>query len=149
VARADTLAGARTPVKKAAQALGPGFITCAADDDPSGIGTYSVAGSSLGLAALWTALLAFPFMAAVQNICSRLGQCSGMGLAGILKEHYPRWVLYPAVAVVVAANVVNVGADLGAIADAAGIVIGAPVPWLVIPIAAALHGSSCGSRRST
>ncbi len=138
MSRADQVARERDPVKKAALLLGPGFITGAADDDPSGIGTYSVAGASLGLAVLWTALLTFPFMAAVQNICSRLGQCSGMGLAGILKEHYPRWVLYPAVALVVVANVVNVGADLGAIADAAGIVIGAPVPWLVIPIAAAL-----------
>ena len=77
-------------------------------------------------------------MAAVQNICSRLGQVSGSGLAGILKEHYPRWVLYPAVALVVVANIVNVGADLGAIADAAGIIIGTPVPWLVVPIALGL-----------
>src|SRR5437879_11051624 len=118
--------------------IGPGFIAGASDDDPSGIGTYAVAGASFGLATLWTALLTFPLMAAVENICSRLGLVSGTGLAGILKEHYPRWVLYPAVALVLIANVVNVGADLGAIADAAGIVIGAPVPWLVIPIAAAL-----------
>ena len=136
--RADQVARETHAVKKAALLLGPGFITGAADDDPSGIGTYSVAGASLGLATLWTALLTFPFMAAVQNICSRLGQCSGSGLAGILKEHYPRWVLYPAVALVVTANVVNVGADLGAIADAAGTVIGAAVPWLVVPIAVAL-----------
>lgn len=136
--RARQIKRERRTVKKAALLLGPGFITGAADDDPSGIGTYSVAGASLGLATLWTALLTFPFMAAVQNICSRLGQCSGMGLAGILKEHYPRWVLYPAVVLVVVANVVNVGADLGAIADAAGIVIGTQVPWLVIPIALAI-----------
>jgi NRAMP (natural resistance-associated macrophage protein)-like metal ion transporter len=125
-------------VKKAALLLGPGFITGAADDDPSGIGTYSVAGASLGLATLWTALLTFPFMAAVQNICSRIGLISGTGLAGILKEHYPRWVLYPAVALVVVGNVVNIGADLGAIADAAGIVVGTPIPWLVVPIALGL-----------
>jgi NRAMP (natural resistance-associated macrophage protein)-like metal ion transporter len=136
--RAQQVAEERHPVKKAAVLLGPGFITGAADDDPSGIGTYAVAGASLGLATLWTALLTFPFMAAVQNICARLGQVSGTGLAGILKEHYPRWVLYPAVALVVVANVVNVGADLGAIADAAGIVIGTPAPWLVVPIAVGL-----------
>ena len=136
--RAEQIQRETRPVKKAALVLGPGFITGAADDDPSGIATYSVAGASLGLATLWTALLTFPFMAAVQNICARLGQCSGSGLAGILKEHYPRWVLYPAVALVVVANVVNVGADLGAIADAAGIVVGTPVPWLVVPIAMAL-----------
>jgi len=138
VTRAEQIAREKRPIKKAALVLGPGFITGAADDDPSGIGTYSVAGASLGLATLWTALLTFPFMAAVQNICSRLGQVSGSGLAGILKEHYPRWVLYPAVALVVVANIVNVGADLGAIADAAGIIIGTPVPWLVVPIALAL-----------
>ncbi|HEX9267639.1 MAG TPA: Nramp family divalent metal transporter [Candidatus Limnocylindria bacterium] len=136
--RADQVARETHAFKKAALLLGPGFITGAADDDPSGIGTYSVAGASLGLATLWTALLTFPFMAAVQNICSRLGQCSGSGLAGILKEHYPRWVLYPAVALVVTANIVNVGADLGAIADAAGTVIGTAVPWVVVPIAVAI-----------
>ncbi len=136
--RAEQIQRETQPVKKAALLLGPGFITGAADDDPSGIATYSVAGASLGLATLWTALLTFPLMAAVQNICARLGQCSGSGLAGILKEHYPRWVLYPAVALVVVANVVNVGADLGAIADAAGIVVGTPIPWLVVPIALAL-----------
>ena len=136
--RAEQVTRESHPVKKAALLLGPGFITGAADDDPSGIGTYSVAGASLGLATLWTALLTFPFMAAVQNICARLGQVSGSGLAGILKEHYPRWVLYPAVALVFVANVVNIGADLGAIADAAGIIVGTPVPWLVVPIALGL-----------
>jgi NRAMP (natural resistance-associated macrophage protein)-like metal ion transporter len=138
VTRAEQVARERHPVKKAVTLLGPGFITGAADDDPSGIGTYAVAGASLGLATLWTALLTFPFMAAVQNVCSRLGQVSGTGLAGILKEHYPRWVLYPAVALVFVANVVNIGADLGAIADAAGIIVGTSVPWLVIPIALGL-----------
>jgi NRAMP (natural resistance-associated macrophage protein)-like metal ion transporter len=133
--RAEEVAREKHPIKKAVKLLGPGFITGAADDDPSGIGTYAVAGASLGLATLWTALLTFPFMAAVQNICSRLGLISGTGLAGILKEHYPRWVLYPAVGLVFVANVVNIGADLGAIADAAGIVVGTPVPWLVLAIA--------------
>src|SRR5881397_465754 len=109
--RAEQVAREPDPVKKAALILGRGFITGAADDDPSGIGTYAVAGASLGLATLWTALLTFPFMAAVQTVCARLGQVSGTGLAGILKEHYPRWVLYPAVTLVVVANVVNVGAD--------------------------------------
>jgi Mn2+/Fe2+ NRAMP family transporter len=77
-------------------------------------------------------------MAAVQNVCARIGLVAGTGLAGILKEHYPRWILYPAVGLLVGANVVNVGADLGAIADGAGIVIGTPLPWLVVPIAVAL-----------
>src|SRR6266566_3521086 len=136
--RAAQVAGERDPVRKAAALVGPGFITGAADDDPSGIGTYAVAGASFGLATLWTALLTFPLMAAVENICSRLGLVSGTGLAGILKEHYPRWVLYPAVALVFVANVVNIGADLGAIADATGIIVGSPIPWLVVPIALGL-----------
>src|SRR2546423_12984331 len=136
--RADQVARERDPVKKAALVLGPGLTAGAADDDPSGIGTDSVAGASLGLATLWTALLTFPFMAAVQNICSRLGQVSGMGLAGILKELYPRWVLYPAVALVVVPNVVNVGADLGAIADAAAALIRTAGSPLGVPIAPAL-----------
>ena len=138
--RAEEVAREKHPIKKAVKLLGPGFVTGAADDDPSGIGTYAVAGASLGLATLWTAVLTFPFMAAVQNICSRIGLISGSGLASILKEHYPRWVLYPAVALVFVANVVNIGADLGAIADAAGIIVGMPIPWLVIPIALALLG---------
>ena len=136
--RATQVAGERDPIRKAAALVGPGFITGAADDDPSGIGTYAVAGASFGHATLWTALLTFPLMAAVENICSRLGLVSGTGLAGILKEHYPRWVLYSAVALVFVANVVNIGADLGAIADAAGIIVGTPIPWLVIPIALGL-----------
>jgi NRAMP (natural resistance-associated macrophage protein)-like metal ion transporter len=136
--RAEKIRRERDPTKKAAMVLGPGFITGAADDDPAGIGTYAVAGATLGLATLWTALITFPAMAAVQNICARLGLVAGTGLAGILKEHYPRWILYPAVALVVTANTVNVGADLGAIADAVGIVMGTPVPWLVVPIAVAI-----------
>src|SRR5437879_12828617 len=120
--------------------IGPGFIAGASDDDPSGIGTYAVAGASFGLATLWTALLTFPLMAAVENICSRLGLVSGTGLAGILKEHYPRWVLYPAVALVFVANVVNIGADLGAIADAAGIVTGSHVLLLVVTIGLGVVG---------
>src|SRR5213593_780771 len=79
-----------SPIKRFLKVLGPGLITGASDDDPSGIGTYAVAGASLGFAALWTALVTFPLMAAVENICSRLGLVSGTGLAGILKEHYPR-----------------------------------------------------------
>src|SRR5207302_6112520 len=122
--RAQQVARERQPIKKAALLLGPGFITGAADDDPSGIGTYSVAGASLGLATLWTALLTFPLMAAVQNICARLGLVAGHGLAGILRRNYPRPVLYAAVAIVLVANTINLGADLGAIADALGIVSG-------------------------
>src|SRR5438067_3266987 len=91
-------------LRRALDVLGPGFITGASDDDPSGIGTYAVAGASMGFAALWTALFTFPMMAAVQLICARVGLVSGMGLAGVLKRHYPRWLLYPAVVALLIAN---------------------------------------------
>jgi NRAMP (natural resistance-associated macrophage protein)-like metal ion transporter len=125
----------RNPIKKVGKILGPGFITGASDDDPSGIGTYAVAGASLGLQALWTALLTYPLMAAVQNICARLGMVSGHGLAGVLREHYPRAVLYGAVALLFVANTINVGADLGAIADAVHLLTGIAALWLVVPVA--------------
>lgn len=123
------------PVKRVGAVLGPGFITGASDDDPSGIGTYAVAGASLGLQTLWTALLSFPLMAAVQNICARIGMVSGQGLAGVLREHYPRPVLYGAVILLFGANTINVGADLGAIADAVHAITGVPAGWLIAPVA--------------
>jgi NRAMP (natural resistance-associated macrophage protein)-like metal ion transporter len=119
---------------KLARILGPGLITGASDDDPSGIGTYAVAGASLGLATLWTAVVTFPLMAAVETICARLGLVSGMGLAGILRARYPKWVLYPAVLALVLANTINIGADLEAIADAVAVLVGRPVNWLVVPV---------------
>ena len=123
------------PVKKIGRMLGPGFITGASDDDPSGIGTYAVAGASLGLQTLWTALVTFPLMAAVQNICARIGMVSGQGLAGVLRDHYPRAVLYGAVVLLFGANTINVGADLGAIADAIHLLVGIQAIWLIVPVA--------------
>jgi NRAMP (natural resistance-associated macrophage protein)-like metal ion transporter len=98
--------------------LGPGLITGAADDDPSGISTYSVAGASYGYATLWTALLSFPLMAAVQLMCARLGMVTGCGLASVIRSRYPRWVLWLACGLVIIANIFNIGADLGGMADA-------------------------------
>lgn len=98
--------------------LGPGLITGAADDDPSGISTYSVAGASFGYATLWTALLSFPLMAAVQLMCARLGMVTGRGLASVIRNRYPRWVLWLACGLVIAANMFNIAADLGGMADA-------------------------------
>jgi NRAMP (natural resistance-associated macrophage protein)-like metal ion transporter len=106
--------------------LGPGLITGAADDDPSGISTYSVAGAAYGYAGLWTALFSFPLMAAVQLMCARLGMVTGRGLASVIRTRYPRWVLWPACALVVIANVFNIGADLGGMADAMHMVTGVP-----------------------
>ena len=135
---AAAIAHERNPLKRAVKILGPGFITGASDDDPSGIGTYAVAGASLGLAMLWTALLTFPLMAAVQNICARIGMVCGTGLAGVLRERYPQPILYAAVGLVAVANTINVGADLGAVADAVHVVVGVATVWLVVPVAAAI-----------
>jgi NRAMP (natural resistance-associated macrophage protein)-like metal ion transporter len=135
---ASKISHERNPIKKAAKILGPGFITGASDDDPSGIGTYAVAGATLGLAMLWTALLTFPLMAAVQNICARVGMLSGVGLAGVLRRHYPRPVLYGAVLLLFCANTINVGADLGAVADAVHILTGLKATWLVLPVAVSI-----------
>src|SRR2546421_988365 len=101
----------RNPVKRFFKMLGPGLITGASDDDPSGIGTYAVAGASLGFASLWMALATFPLMCSVQYICARVGMVNGMGLAGVLRRHYTRWLLYPAVAALLIANTINAGAD--------------------------------------
>ena len=106
--------------------LGPGLITGAADDDPSGISTYSVAGASYGYATLWTALLSFPLMAAVQLMCARLGMVTGCGLASVIRTRYPRWVLWFACGLVIVANVFNIGADLGGMADAMQMISGIP-----------------------
>ena len=106
------------------QELGPGLITGAADDDPSGISTYSVAGASLGYTGLWTALFSFPLMTAVQLMCARLGMVTGRGLAAVIRTRYSPWVLWPACAILMIANVFNIGADLGGMADATQMVTG-------------------------
>jgi NRAMP (natural resistance-associated macrophage protein)-like metal ion transporter len=98
--------------------LGPGLITGAADDDPSGISTYSVAGASFGYATLWTALLSFPLMAAMQLMCARLSMVTGCGLASVIRTRYPRPILWLACSLVIIANIFNIGADLGGMADA-------------------------------
>ena len=104
--------------------LGPGLITGAADDDPSGISTYSVTGAAYGYAPLWTALFSFPLMAAVQMMCARLGMVSGRGLAGVVRHRYSRFVLWGACALLVTANVINIGADLGGMAQVTAMITG-------------------------
>jgi NRAMP (natural resistance-associated macrophage protein)-like metal ion transporter len=111
-------------VRKFFAELGPGLITGAADDDPSGISTYSVTGASFGYAPLWTAIFSFPLMASVQMMCARLGMVTGLGLAGVIRRQYPRWVLWGACSLLIIANVVNIGADLGGMADATAMVTG-------------------------
>ncbi|MBI2018176.1 divalent metal cation transporter [Candidatus Daviesbacteria bacterium] len=100
------------------KALGPGLTTGAADDDPSGIATYSQAGSKFGFGLLWTAVFSFPLMAIVQEMCARIGLVTGRGLAGNIRVYYPKWVLYICTALLFGANSLNIGADLGAMARA-------------------------------
>jgi NRAMP (natural resistance-associated macrophage protein)-like metal ion transporter len=104
--------------------LGPGLVTGAADDDPSGISTYSVTGAAFGYAPLWIALFSFPLMVSVQLMCARLGMVTGKGLAGVVRARYPRSVLWGACALLIVANVVNIGADLGGMAEATELVTG-------------------------
>ena len=111
-------------LKRSFAILGPGLITGAADDDPSGISTYSVAGAAYGYATLWIALLTFPLMAAVQLMCARLGMVTGRGLAAAVRIYYPRWVLWGACSILVVANVINIGADLGGMAEATQLITG-------------------------
>ncbi len=111
-------------VRKFFANLGPGLITGAADDDPSGISTYSVTGASFGYMPLWTALFSFPLMAAVQLMCARLGLVTGRGLAGVVRLNYPRSVLWGACALLIVANVFNIGADLGGMAEATEMMTG-------------------------
>ena len=107
----------RSHVRRFFAELGPGLITGAADDDPSGISTYSVTGAAFGFAQLWTVLFAFPLMYGVQLMCARLGLVSGQGLAGVLRRRYPTTVLVGACALLAIANTVNIGADLGGMAE--------------------------------
>jgi NRAMP (natural resistance-associated macrophage protein)-like metal ion transporter len=104
--------------------LGPGLITGCADDDPSGISTYAVAGATYGFGTLWTALLSFPLMVSVQLMCSRLGVVTGRGLASVIRLHYPRWVLWGACLLLTIANVFNIAADLGGMGESAAMVTG-------------------------
>ena len=110
--------------------LGPGLVTGASDDDPSGIATYSQAGAAFGLATLWTALLTFPLMAAMQEMCARIGLVTAQGLAGTLRRHYPRWVLYSLLAFTFPAIVLNIGADLEGMGAVAHMLV-PQVPTLV------------------
>jgi Mn2+/Fe2+ NRAMP family transporter len=104
--------------------LGPGIITGAADDDPSGIATYSMAGAQFGMALLWTALITWPLMAAVQMMCARIGKVTGKGLAGNFILRFPRSLLVVLVTALLVANTINIGADLAGMADAANMLLG-------------------------
>jgi NRAMP (natural resistance-associated macrophage protein)-like metal ion transporter len=113
--------------------LGPGLTTGAADDDPSGIATYSQTGAQFGYGQLWTALFMLPFMTAVQEACARIGLVTGKGVSAVVKQHYSKTVLYSVIALVVIANTINIGADIGAMAAAAQLLV--PVPFVLLTLA--------------
>lgn len=120
------------------RALGPGLITGASDDDPSGIGTYAQVGSQFGYGLLWTALLTFPLMTAVQEMCARIGLHTGDGLGTLLRRRFPQRVVLPAVIATAVANTINVGADLGAVAAGARLLWAAVPSFVYVLVAAAL-----------
>src|SRR5256714_1697817 len=119
------------------QLLGPGLITGASDDDPSGIGTYSQVGSQFGYGLLWTAVFTFPLMAAVQEICARIALQTGVGLGMSLKRKFPRSLVGLCIAALLVANTINIGADLGAVAAGGSMLTKGLVPrlWLLVPVA--------------
>ncbi|AIE85838.1 Nramp family divalent metal transporter [Fimbriimonas ginsengisoli] len=106
--------------------LGPGLITGASDDDPSGIGTYSQVGAQFGFGMLWTMLFAYPLMSAIQEIAARIGRATGHGIAGNLRRHYPTWFSVPIVTALLIANILNIGADIGAMGASLKLLIGGP-----------------------
>src|ERR1019366_5772760 len=137
-ARSDSVAPTLAPVRwlrLLLKSLGPGVITGAADDDPSGIATYSVAGAQLGTKLLWTALLTWPLMAAVQMMCARIGMVTGQGLAGNFKQRFPSWLLRVFIVALLAANTINIAADLAGMADAAEMLSGINSRWFVVVFA--------------
>ena len=115
--------------------VGPGLITGASDDDPSGIATYSQVGAQFGFGLSWTMVLTFPLMSAVQMISARIGRVTGHGLAGNLVRNYPAWLANALVALLLVANIINIGADLGAMADATAMVSGLPAVGFLLAFA--------------
>ena len=129
------IAASRAARKGLLGRLGPGLITGAADDDPSGIATYSQTGAQFGYAMCWVMLFCFPLMAAIQEICARMGRTTGRGIAGNIRAHYPAWLLYAIVGLLLLANTINLGADLGAMAAALKLLIGGPANFYVVGFA--------------
>jgi NRAMP (natural resistance-associated macrophage protein)-like metal ion transporter len=114
-----------------ADVMGPGLITGASDDDPSGIATYSQAGAQFGYAIAWTLLFSYPLMCAIQLVSAQIGRVTGHGIAGNMRRHAPAWLLYGIVALLLGANTINIGADLGAMAAALKLLVPVPMPLAV------------------
>jgi NRAMP (natural resistance-associated macrophage protein)-like metal ion transporter len=133
VAEPPVVAASNNPLLRFLRVLGPGLVTGAADDDPSGIATYSQVGAQFGYQMGWTVLFSYPLMAAIQEIAARIGSTTGHGIAGNLRKHYPRWVLDVIVFALLIANVINLGADIAAMGDAAALILPGPMQlWVVV-----------------
>ena len=130
--RANSKKDSRNPIVRFFANLGPGLVTGAADDDPSGIATYSTAGALLGTGQLWTALITWPLMASVQMMCARIGMVTGAGLAGALRKKFPKPLIVIAASALLVANTINIGADLSGMADAAEMLSGINSHYFVI-----------------
>lgn len=126
-----------TRISRFLRILGPGIVTGAADDDPSGIATYSQAGAQFGLQMPWTMLFTYPLMTAVQEACMRIGAVTGKGLAAIVRDHYSKKILFPVVLLVVFANILNIGSDIGAVAASIQLII-PNVPFSVLAVGTTL-----------
>ena len=125
----------RRPRRGLLALLGPGLITGASDDDPSGIATYSQAGAQFGYSMVWVMLFTWPLMAAIQEISARIGRVTGHGIAGNIRRHYSAWLLRTIVVLLLAANIINLGADLGAMGEALRLLIGGPPHLYVVAFA--------------
>jgi NRAMP (natural resistance-associated macrophage protein)-like metal ion transporter len=139
-ARAETRSAKEPETPRLLQILGPGLITGASDDDPSGIATYSQTGAQFGYQLGWILLFTWPLMCAIQEISARVGRVTGNGLAGVIRQHYSRPILYTLVMLLLAANTINIGADLGAMAAALNLLIGGPT-WFYVGIFAGVSVS--------
>ncbi|HEV2358667.1 MAG TPA: divalent metal cation transporter [bacterium] len=137
-AREHRVRAAHSWLVRCLSVLGPGIIAGASDDDPSGVATYAVAGASLGLGTLWTALFTIPMTAAVQFISAKIGLVSGHGLAGALRRRYPAWAVWSAVLGLAVANTINAGADIGAVAAAFNLMVPVPIAVMIVPVAAGI-----------
>jgi NRAMP (natural resistance-associated macrophage protein)-like metal ion transporter len=124
LAAAASERGGSRRIRRILKSLGPGLITGASDDDPSGIATYSQAGAQFGFSITWTLLFTYPLMAVIQEISARIGRTTGCGVAANIARHYPGWILQTIVGLLLFANIVNIGADLGAMGDAAQLLAG-------------------------
>lgn len=124
-------------LKKIWKSLGPGLITGASDDEPSGIATYTIAGAKFGLASLWMALFTLPLMIAIQEMSARIGRVSNRGLAGNMKKHYPKWLLFSIAFLIVIVNTINIGADMSGMAQSVALILPFPekITAIIITIA--------------